>query len=260
MINYVFSMADLEYFLLILCRVSCLLFIAPFYSMRGTPSRVKIGLSIFISYLLYQIMPNRPILEYHTVSGYAIIVLKEAITGFLLGYGCNICTMILNFSGRIIDMETGLSMASLIDPTTNQDTSITGMFYQYAVMLLLIISGMYQYILKALVESFILIPINSALFIPDRLMTVMLKFLADYILIGFRICLPIFAAMLILNAVLGILARVAPQMNMFAVGIQLKVFVGLGILFLTAGMLPGISNLIFTEMKTIMVAFVEAMM
>ena len=88
----------------------------------------------------------------------------------------------------------------------------------------------------------------------------MLKFLADYIFIGFRICLPIFAAMIVLNAILGILAKVAPQMNMFAVGIQMKVFVGLFVLFFTTGMLPRMSELIFTEMKTMMVAFVEAMM
>lgn len=260
MIEYGFSMADLEYFLLILCRVSCLIFIAPFYGMNNTPARIKIGLSIFVTYLLFQVMPRQEAIEYSTVSGYAIIVIKEAVTGLLMGYGCNICTTILSFSGRIIDMETGLSMASLMDPTTKEDISISGILYQYAMLLMLLISGMYQYILKALAESFILIPVNGAIFRSDSLLKVMLKFLADYIFIGFRICLPIFAAMIVLNAILGILAKVAPQMNMFAVGIQMKVFVGLFVLFFTTGMLPRMSELIFTEMKTMMVAFVEAMM
>ncbi len=260
MIEYTFSMADLEYFLLILCRVSCLIYIAPFYGTNSTPARIKIGLSIFVTYLLFQVMPREEAIVYNTVSDYAIIVLKEAVTGLLMGFGCYICTTILSFAGRIIDMETGLSMASLMDPTTREDTSITGMLYQYAMLLMLIISGMYQYILKALVESFILIPVNGAVFRTDSLMRIMLKFLADYIFIGFRICLPVFAVMIILNAILGILAKVAPQMNMFAVGIQMKVLVGLCVLFLTTGMLPKMSELIFTEMKTMMVSFVEAMM
>lgn len=260
MIEYAFSMADLEYYLLILCRVSCLIFLAPFYGMNSTPARIKIGLSIFVAYLLYQLMPAQTRLAYNTVTSYAVIVLKEVICGLLLGFGCNICMSILSFSGRIIDMETGLSMASLMDPMTREQSSITGILYQYAVLLLLIISGMYQYILKALVESFILIPVNGAIFRSDRLLRVMLEFMADYIFIGFRICLPIFTVMLILNAVLGILAKVAPQMNMFAVGIQLKVLTGLSILFLTTGMLPRLSDLLFTQMKTMMVAFVEAMM
>lgn len=260
MINYSFSMVELEYYLLILCRVSCLIFIAPFYGTKGIPARVKVGLSIFVSLLIYQTVQERPVLEYKTVYGYAVLVLKEATAGLLMGYGCNICTTIISFAGRIMDMETGLSMASLMDPMTRENMSISGMLYQYGVLLLLMVSGMYQYIIKALVESYELIPVGQALFLPDRLFSVMMKFLADYILIGFRICLPLFAVMIILNAVLGILAKVAPQMNMFAVGIQIKVFVGLCVLLFTTILLPQVADMIYTEMKTMMVSFVEAMM
>ena len=76
----------------------------------------------------------------------------------------------------------------------------------------------------------------------------------------FRICLPMFAVMILLNALLGILAKVAPQMNMFSVGMQLKVLVGMCSLFLTMKMLPGMADMIYTEIRTVVVAFVEAMM
>ena len=69
-----------------------------------------------------------------------------------------------------------------------------------------------------------------------------------------------FAVMILLNSILGIMAKVAPQMNMFAVGIQLKVLVGLCILFLTVGMIPGIADFVYTEMKRTLVMFVESMM
>lgn len=253
-------MAELEYYLLIFCRIASLIYTAPFFSLSGVPKRTKIGFSMVISYLLYTVIPKTPVMEYDTVIGYAVLVMKEVIAGLLLGYACNICTTVVGFAGRIIDMEIGLSMASLMDPATKENLSITGALYQYAVTLMLIITGMYQYILKALVESFTLIPVTGALFVPEKLLSVMLKFLADYVLMGFRICLPVFAVMIILNAILGILTKVAPQMNMFSVGIQMKVFVGLIVLVLTTRMLPDISNMIFTEMKTMMVAFVEAMM
>lgn len=260
MINYSFSTADLEYFMLIFCRVSCLIYVVPFFSMNSTPRRVRVGLSFVVALLLYYTISEKPDIVYDTLWGYAVLVLKEVITGLLIGFACNICTTIVGFAGRIIDMEVGLSMASLMDPATKENTSITGMLYNYAVTLLLIITGIYQYILKALAESFILIPIAGANFRTDSLLNVMLKFMADYVLIAFRICLPMFAVMILLNALLGILAKVAPQMNMFAVGIQIKVLVGLTMLFLTVGMLPGISDMIYTEIKTMMVAFVEAMM
>ena len=86
----------------------------------------------------------------------------------------------------------------------------------------------------------------------------MLLFVSNYLMIGFRICLPVFSVMLILNAVLGVLAKVSPQLNMFAVGIQMKVFVGLCVLFVTTAMLPGAADLIFEQMKIMVVSFVEA--
>ena len=235
MVDLAFSTYDLEYFLLILVRVSSFVFIAPFFSMSNTPVRVRLGLSIFISVLLYQTLTPAPAIQYSTVLGYAVIIAKEALTGFLIGFGTNMCVSIVNFAGFIADMETGLSMVTIFDPATKQTTSITGSIYQNVLMLMLIATGMYQYLLLALVETFTLIPINGAVFQTDKLLVSVVKFLGDYIIIGFRICLPIFCTVLLLNSILGVLAKVSPQMNMFAVGIQLKILVGLAVLFFTAG-------------------------
>jgi flagellar biosynthetic protein FliR len=258
MIDLSFSMYDLEYFLLILVRVSCFIFIAPFFSMNNTPARVRIALSIFVSVLLYQAVTPAEAVVYETVMDYAIIVMKEAVTGLLIGFGANICMTILNFAGAIADMETGLSMVTLMDPNSKEQTSITGVLYQYAFTMMLIASGMYRYLLGALADTFVLIPINGMVFHGDAMLQVVITFLSDYIIIGFRIVLPIFCVILLLNAILGVLAKVSPQMNMFAVGIQLKILAGLGVLFFTVGMMPGASEFIFEEMKTVMVSFVEA--
>ncbi len=260
MIDYVFTYADLEYFLLIFTRITCFIFIAPFFSMNNTPPRVRICLGFFVSLLVFSVVTPHETVVYDSVLGYATIVLKEAVTGFVIGFGANLCSSILSFAGHIIDMETGLSMVTLMDPTSKEATSISGIFYQYMVTLMLIISGMYQYLLKALADTFILIPINGAIFRSDAMLETMLQFMSDYIIIGFRICLPIFTVMIMLNAILGILAKVSPQMNMFAVGIQIKILTGLSVLFLTVGMLPGAADFIFTQMKKIVVSFVEGMM
>lgn len=259
MIELSFSVYDLEYFLLILTRVSCFVFIAPFFSMSNTPSRVRIALSVFTALLLYQALTPAEAVAYDTVTEYTLIVMKEAITGLLLGFGANICTAIVNFAGSVADMETGLSMTTLLDPTTRQNTSITGVLYQYAFMLMLIASGMYRYLFGALADSFELIPVNGAVFHSDRLLESMVTFMSDYIIIGFRIVLPIFCVILLLNAVLGVLAKVSPQMNMFAVGIQLKILAGLAALFLSASMLPAAADMIYEEMKQLTVSFVGGM-
>lgn len=260
MIDYTINSSELEYFLLILVRISVFSYMAPFIGTRGVPARTKIGFSFFMSVLIYNLSPTHPEMIYSTVWGYAAIVIKEALTGAVIGLGAVISTTIVTFAGRIIDMETGLSMANLMDPTTNEMESISGVLYQYMVTLLLLITGMYQYVLKALAETFVLIPINGAVFSSDKLLTAITKFLNDYMSIGFRICLPVFAVMLLLNAILGIMTKVAPQINMFSVGMQIKVLTGLFVLFITAGMMPIISNWIYEEIKITMVGFVSALM
>ena len=258
MLDISFRYEDLEYFLLILVRVSCFVYVAPFFSMSNVPRRVKIGFSIFLAYLLYQAVDHNEVV-YNTLLGYAMIVMKEALTGFLIGWGAQICTTVTSFAGSIADMEIGLSMVSLLDPTTREQATFTGVFYQYMFTLLMLISGLYQYLLGALADTFTLIPINGAVFKSEALLESILLFLGDYISIGFRIILPIFCAMIFLNCVLGVLAKVSPQLNMFAVGIQLKVLVGLSILFLSMRMLPALSDNVFTQMKRMIVSFVEGM-
>ena len=259
MIDYSFSIYDLEYFLLILVRVSCFVYVAPFFSMKNTPANVRVAISFFTSLLLYQALTPAEAVTYSSLAGYTVIVLKEALVGLLIGLAANICTSIGNFAGSIADMETGLSMVTLMDPTSRESTSITGALYQYVLMLMMIATGMYRYLFGALADTFILIPVNGAVLRADSLVDSMLEFLSDYVIIGFRIVLPIFCSILLLNAVLGVLAKVAPQMNMFAVGIQLKVLVGLSVLFLTAGMLPGIGDFVFDEMKRMIHSFVGGM-
>lgn len=259
MIDYSFSIYDLEYFLLILIRVSCFVYVAPFFSLQNTPDNVKIGLSFFSSMLLYQSLTPAAAVEFGTVLEYAVIIIKEALTGMLLGFGATVCSSIVNFAGSMVDMGTGLSMATLMDPTTRDSSSITGVLYQYVLMLMMIATGMYAYLFGALADSFTLIPVNGAVFKGDSLANSMILFLTDYVVIGFRIVLPVFSVMLLLNAVLGILAKVAPQMNMFAVGMQIKIIVGLSVVFFTASMLPGAADFIFREMREVIVSFVEAM-
>ncbi len=259
MVDLSFSYDELLTYLLIVVRVTCFVYLAPFFNMKNTPNRVKIGLGLCVSYLIYQILlPVEP-LVYSNILEYSVLVLKEAMVGLIIGFGANICMAIVNFTGSIIDMETGMAMVTLFDPQTNQDTSISGVLYQYAMSLMLIVSGMYQYLLKAIVETYTLIPINGAIFDKDHLLSSITTFMGNYLTIGFRICLPVFCAMLLLNAILGIMAKVSPQMNMFAVGIQLKMLVGLAILILAVTMLPSAADFIFTQMKVIVVDFVEGM-
>ena len=105
MVDLSFSIYDLEYLLLIFVRVSCFVYIAPYFGMNDTPARIRIGISFFTAWLLYETLTPADAVVVDTVMEYAVIVMKEAIAGLLIGFGANICMAVVNFAGSIADMR-----------------------------------------------------------------------------------------------------------------------------------------------------------
>ena len=250
MINLSFSTREWDLVLLMFVRIASFVFSAPFFSTKGVPNNTKVALSIFVTYVMYQFGPEQPYPQYATLLGYSVIILKEVVVGLLIGLGAQLCTSI----GRIIDMEVGLSMANMFDPTTNEQSSITGVVLQYGTTMILYTTGLHHYLLKALMETYQLIPIAGVKIDLDSLLASLISFLSTYI------CLPIFASITLMNVVLGLLAKLAPQMNMFSVGIQLKLLAGLTVIMITVRLLPMVCNFISTQMQIIIVEMVEGMM
>ncbi len=244
------SLEHLEYFLLILVRISGFMVAAPIFSLRNIPMRVKTLLAIAIAIVMFHVIPYREV-AYSTTIEYALVVITEMLAGVIMGFMANVAYYILSFAGQIIDQEIGFSMVNQYDPITSAQVTITGNFYTYAVMLMVLITNMHHYLIRALTDSFLVIPVGSVA-LDFGIYEVMKRFVVDYFVLGFRIVLPIFASLLVVNTILAILARVAPQMNMFVIGLQLKVFVGLAVLVLMFMMITGVADLIFREMISMM--------
>ncbi len=252
-----FTIADFEIFLLILVRMSGFIYTAPLFSLKNVPVRVKAGFSIFLSIILFYTIPLSEA-EYIGVIGFAILVLKEAIAGALMGLFSNIAYHILAFAGQIMDMEIGFSMINQLDPITNIQTTITSNLYGNLILLMMIVTNLHHHFLKAVVDSYQVIGLGQAVF-PPNMYRLMLRFIVDYFIIAMRIVLPIFAAILVVNTILGVLAKVAPQMNMFVIGMQLKIFVGLIVLYLIIGLTPSVADFIFNEMMEMLRSIIEVM-
>lgn len=257
MINYTFSLLTFEYYLLVLVRIASFVAVAPFFGLNSVPTRVKVGFSAVFAILVAQAVPGEVI--YEGMLEYGVIAIKEAITGLSLGMMANACTYIIGFAGRMIDMEVGLAMAQEYNPMTRTQESITGNMYYYSIMLLLLISDLYHYIIKAVADSFTLIPVNAQIFQWEYLANTMVTLVTDMLIIGFRIMLPVFACCMVMNCILGIMAKVAPQMNMFAVGIQIKIFVGYAVLVVTVLLLPKAAAMIGEEIKLMLRMVVKGM-
>ncbi|MBE5916114.1 MAG: flagellar biosynthetic protein FliR [Pseudobutyrivibrio ruminis] len=253
-----FTLQNFEYYLLLLTRISMFVVVAPFFNTSNTPARVKVGFSAIVALLLYFVVDFND-LNYSTVTGYAFLVVKEAITGLLIGFSTYCCNFIILLAGNMIDMNIGLSMAQEYDPSLRTETAITGMLYNYFILILLILSGMHRFIFKTFCDAYTLIPVGGTIFRWDSLLTSTITFVSEIFIIGFRITLPVFAVIMLLNAILGVMVKVAPQIHMFSVGAQLKIIVGFVILFLTVFLLPDIATFIFKEMKKMLSLFLQGM-
>jgi flagellar biosynthesis protein FliR len=250
-----FTLENFEAFLLIFVRITGFVFTAPFFSLRNVPNRVKIGLSIFMAAILFYTVPyTSP--EYESVMDYSIIIIKEALAGAIMGFFANIAYQILSFAGQMIDTEVGFSMINEIDPTSQVQTTITANLYGYMILLIMLITNLHHYFIRAIIDSFQIIGLGEVV-INTNIYKLMITFITDYFIIGFRIVLPVFAAILVVNTILAILVKIAPQMNMFVIGMQLKIFVGLFVMILIIDMVPSVADFIFNEMLTLLKASLE---
>lgn len=241
-----FAIENFDAFLLILVRITGFIYTAPFFSLRNVPRQVKAGLAIFITAIVYYaVPPSTP--EYTGVIGFTALVVKEALAGAIMGFFANIAYQIISFAGQIIDMDIGFSMVSEIDPITSIETTITANLYSNLVLLMMMITNLHHYFLQAIIDSFKVIGLGTANINPG-FYQLMGRFIFEYFLIGFRIVLPVFTAILIVNTILAIFTKIAPQMNMFVIGMQIKIFVGLIVLVLIIQCIPTVSDFIFNNM------------
>lgn len=255
--SYSFSLLTFEYYLLVLVRIASFVAVAPFFGLSSVPTRVKVGFSAVLAILIVQVMPGEPV--YDGVVEYAVIVMKEAVTGLLIGFCANLSTYIMGFAGWLTDLQMGLSMAQEYNAMTKSQESITGNMYYYAIMLLLLISDLYHYIIRAIADTFELIPVNAQIFQWEYIINGMVDFMTALFTIGFRIMLPVFACCMVMNCILGIMAKVAPQMNMFAIGIELKLFAGYAVLVVTVMLLPRAAAMIGDEVRLMLRMIVKGM-
>ena len=258
MLSTSFSIYHLEFVLLIFVRIAGMMSVAPIYGTRGVPRRVRLGFALCIAILVAESIPYEP-LNYTTLMGYSVLVIKEAVVGLTIGLVSSLCYGVTNLSGMFIDREIGLTMVTSFDPTANSNATISAELYNYSVLLIMLCTNMHYFIIRAVCDSFQVVPVGQSIWNGDALYVVFLSFIKQYFIIGFRIALPIFISITLCNVVLGVLAKTAPQMNMFSVGIELKLMLGLTVMIVTIYFLPGITEFVYNMTKDMVYDVIRTM-
>lgn len=250
--------AYLDIFLLTFVRMISFFISVPLFGTRNIPRTVKVILALFLTIIIINIQPMELSTSSANIIPYAILVIKEFIVGWLIGFGAYLVFSIITLSGQLIDYQIGFTMVNVFDPLSQIQLTITGNFYYYLLLLMMLATDTHFFLIKALTESFKWIPVGNVVFRPTLYPSVM-SFFKDYFIIALKIAGPMIGVMLIINVVLGILARATPQMNMFVIGLPLKLMTGLVVLLITISAFPSVSEWIFDKMLNVIDIIIKGM-
>ncbi len=220
----------LTLFLLVLARMSGVVLFNPILGRQSIPGLVKSGFILLLSitaYTMTDYLPEAPgsILETLVLLG------LELFLGYVLGLVMNLFFYVPLLGGETIDMQMGMSMGRTYDPSSQTSTTVTASLLNLLLMLLFFAANGHQTLLRIILVSGRIVPFGAAAF-GQELYGAMVELFINCTILGIKLCMPILAAELLGQMGMGILMKVIPQINVFAINIELKVIIGLGLLFL----------------------------
>ena len=219
------TLAQMEVFALILARVAGIFVEAPVFNSRTFPTSAKTALAIWMTMLLWFVVPVRTIPE--GALFFLVFVIKEFVIGFLIGFVCQILFSSIQAGGDLIDLQMGTSIATALDPNTGTVASMIGRFcFFIALVVFLIING-HHMILSAVHNSFRVLPVGAQINISSGLITQLITLVSTLLLLALQLAVPALILIFLSDFSFGIVSRVAPQVNVFMLGFQVKPSLGL---------------------------------
>ena len=233
--------ATAETLLLVFVRISIMLAVLPIFSAQQVPVLVRIGLSLLLTYVVSKAVP--PIAPLDGIGGLTAAVVSQMLVGAVFGFVAGLVFTGVQFAGEVMDIVMGFSAVNVINPTTQQNVTIVGEFQLAMATLLYLVADAHHLLLAGLAGSFSLIPLPFATFQPGLAQDVV-GFFSQILLLVFQIAAPMAVALFVVNVALALMVRVAPQVNVFAVGFPLQIGIGFVVLIvsmpLIAAVLPGV--------------------
>jgi len=223
---------NVELFLLIFVRMTGLFVTAPIFGRKNIPVYFKIGFAFTSAILMANVIKVDHIIATDSFLLYSLYIIKEFFVGVVIGYVAYIIFTSIYIAGQIIDMQIGFGMVNVFDPISNIQVPVTANLYFILAMIIFLVTNGHHVLIKALFKSFDLVPLGSAGIAP-KMMDDLIGVFGQIFTIGFKIAAPVVAAVLITDVVLGIISKTIPQMNVFVLGMPLKIFIGVIIVMIT---------------------------
>lgn len=215
-------------FMLLLARLAGIAF-SPVYSTRNLPAMWKAAFALFISFLAWQCGT----VDIYQVPGslgqYIIVLIGELLVGLSMAMVAQVFFAAVQLAGEVLDTQMGFGIMNVLDPLNGTQAPLLGNFkYILAILVFLEING-HHYLLRALFDSYKSVPIGQ-FSLHEGFIHYLISLFGNLFIIGMKLAFPIMGTLLFTDIILGIMSRTVPQMNIFMIGMPVKVIIGFTVL------------------------------
>jgi len=253
---------QIDVLMLIMVRVLGFMIFLPILSGMGIPMQARLFTAFVISMAIFSSGIVTQATYYDTPAGLIMLIVSEFMAGAVMGFVLSFIMNVLLYAGQFIDFSMGFAMVNVLDPIQQIQVPVMGNLLFMLVSVLLVITGGLVEFLRVFFMSYELIPIGTAFIIDNQeLAYFMVVSFVGFVLLAVGLAIPIVGTMLIIDVCLGIMVKAVPQMNVFVIGMPLKVLVGLILIFTV--MLPSmgfIYDTVFNRAFETLVSTIEGMM
>jgi flagellar biosynthetic protein FliR len=218
-------------FLWALLRVSVMLAATPIFSARMVPLKVRLTIGLLLTWMVSPLVPPVPAVEPLGTIG-LVISMHQLLIGLAMGFTLQMVFAALTVAGESVAMSMGLGFAFMIDPQNGIQVPVLSSFYVVLGTLLFVALNGHLALIGMLVDSFNTLPIGVEGLGPDRIWHIV-TWAGQMFRGAVLVVLPALTSMLLVNLTLGVITRAAPQLNVFAVGFPLTLFLGFVVLLLS---------------------------
>ena len=246
------------YFFLMVLRISAIFIVSPVFGRKNLPNIAKIGLSILIAYISISVFPPDNSQNYNNIAQYVLTCIKELSLGLIIGMITTLFFATVHTAGQLIDMEIGFGFSQVFEVQSNSQVPITGSLMQAVLLICFFLADGHLLLIRLISDTFRVIPVGQVVIRP-QIVSIFTEIFITTFVMSLKIAMPILAASLLTEVMLGIMMRAIPQMNFFVVGIPIKLIMGLIILLMFISVFVHASNSIFENMMDAIKRIFEGM-
>lgn len=208
---------------------------APVFSSRAVPIRAKVALAFFVALAAQASLQDLPVIGFNDPQALGLVIQQVGV-GLAIGFAVRVVFSAVELAGEVVGFQMGLNFAAFFDPTIGAQSSAVARFFGQMTSLLFLAMNGHLMVLFAIISSFKSFPVDQN-FLETLTHMKLQRLGADLFASALWISLPMVGMLMFANLALGIVSRVAPQMNIFAVGFPITLVIGLISIAVTLPML-----------------------